>query len=105
MLTATVQKKTCQTNKYRGRIAINDDILKVLMDHGSGGALISVIARMANLSHRSVAEACQRLAAAGLVDSVRDDSNHIFRISENGIKFFFEFQRFLSILQTMNLRY
>lgn len=75
------------------------------MDCGSDGAFISAISRRANLSHDAVLEECQRLVEAGLVESVKDRRNHIFRINEKGIAFIFELRGFLTIVQTMNLRY
>ncbi len=104
-ITMIPQKRAFQVSKYRSKMAIIADILEVLMDCGSDGAIVSVIARRANLSHYIVIEECQRLGDAGLVESVRNKRNHIFRISEEGIKFFIEFQRFLTLVQTMNMRY
>ncbi|TLX76852.1 MAG: winged helix DNA-binding protein [Thaumarchaeota archaeon] len=81
------------------------DILGVTMDGGTQGVIVSAISRRANLSHYAVLEKCQKLIDAGLVESMRDDRNRLFVITEKGIKFFQEFQRFQNIVQTMNLRY
>jgi len=81
------------------------DILGVTMDGGTQGVIVSAISRRANLSHYAVLEKCQKLIDAGLVESMKDDRNRLFVITEKGIKFFQEFQRFQNIVQLMNLRY
>ena len=81
------------------------DILGVTMDGGTQGVIVSAISRRANLSHYAVLEKCQKLIDAGLVESMKDDRNRLFVITEKGIRFFQEFQRFQNIVQTMNLRY
>ena len=91
--------------QYRSEMGIIADILGVTMDGGTQGVIVSAISRRANLSHYAVLEKCQKLIDAGLVESMRDDRNRLFVITEKGIKFFQEFQRFQNIVQTMNLRY
>ena len=81
------------------------DILGVTMDGGTQGVIVSAISRRANLSHYAVLEKCQKLIDAGLVESMKDNRNRLFVITEKGIRFFQEFQRFQSIVQMMNLRY
>ena len=91
--------------QYRSEMGIIADILGVTMDGGSQGVIVSAISRRANLSHYAVLEKCQKLIDAGLVESIKDDRNRLFMITEKGIRFFQEFQRFQNIVQTMNLRY
>ena len=81
------------------------DILGVTMDGGTQGVIVSAISRRANLSHYAVLDKCQKLINAGLVDSMKDNRNRLFVITEKGIRFFQEFQRFQSLVQSMNLRY
>ena len=81
------------------------DILGVTMDGGVQGVIVSAISRRANLSHYAVLEKCQKLIEAGLVESMRADRNRLFRITEKGIMFFQEFQRFQGVVQGLNLRY
>ena len=81
------------------------DSLGVTMDGGTQGVIVSAISRRANLSHYAVLEKCQKLIDAGLVNSMKDARNRLFVITEKGIRFFHEFQRFQDIVQTMNLRY
>jgi predicted transcriptional regulator len=106
MHTITQQRQSFQVCKYRRtKTSITADILGVLIDYGIDGALISTISRRANLSHNAALEKCQRLEDAGLVESIKDKRNHIYRINEKGIKFFFEFQRFLGIVKEISLKY
>jgi len=91
--------------QYRSEMGIIADILGVTMDGGTQGVIVSAISRRANLSHYAVLEKCQKLIDAGLVDSMKDNRNRLFVITEKGIRFFQEFQRFQNIVQMMNLRY
>lgn len=86
-------------------MGIMADILGVTMDGGTQGVIVSAVSRRANLSHYAVLDKCQKLIDAGLVDSMKDNRNRLFVITEKGIKFFQEFQRFQSLVQSMNLRY
>lgn len=81
------------------------DILGVAMDGGTQGVIVSAISRRANLSHYAVLDKCQKLIDAGLVNSMKDNRNRLFVITEKGIRFFQEFQRFQTLVQSMNLRY
>jgi predicted transcriptional regulator len=91
--------------QYRSEMGIIADILGVTMDGGIQGVIVSAISRRANLSHYAVLEKCQKLIDAGLVESMKDDRNRLFRITEKGIRFFQEFQRFQNVVQGLNLRY
>src|SRR5574340_295288 len=91
--------------QYRSEMGIIADILGVTMDGGVQGVIISAISRRANLSHYAVLEKCQKLIDAGLVESMKDDRNRLFKITEKGIKFFQEFQRFQGVVQKLNRRY
>lgn len=81
------------------------DILSVAMDGGAQGVIVSAISRRANLSHYAVLEKCQKLIDAGLIESIKVDRNRLFKVTEKGIRFFQEFQRFQGVMQGLNLRY
>jgi len=81
------------------------DILNVTMDGGSQGVIVSAISRKANLSHYAVLDKCEKLVTAGIIDTKKDERNRLFAITEKGITFFKEFQRFQELVQSMNLRY
>ncbi|MCH8972569.1 MAG: transcriptional regulator [Thaumarchaeota archaeon] len=91
--------------QYRSEMGIMGDILDVTMDGGREGVIVSAISRKANLSHYAVLDKCEKLITAGLVDSVKNNRNRLFMITEKGLKFFQEFRRFQDLVESMNLRY
>lgn len=105
MLNVVLRQKTNPSKQYRSEMGIIADILGVAMDCGAQGAIISSVARRANLSHYAVLDKCQKLIDAELVKSTKDNRNRIFIITEKGIRFFQEFQRFQTLIQSVNLRY
>jgi len=91
--------------QYRSEMGIMGDILDVTMDGGQTGVIVSAISRKANLSHYAVLDKCEKLINAGLMQSERLDRNRLFRITEKGHEFIQEFQKFQSLIESMNLRY
>ena len=91
--------------QYRSEMGIMGDILDVPADGGRGGVIVSAISRKANLSHYAVLDKCEKLVEAGLVESVKNDRNRVFLITEKGLQFFQEFKRFQGLVESMNLRY
>ena len=86
-------------------MGIMGDILDVTADGGRNGVIVSAISRKANLSHYAVLDKCEKLVDAGLVDSVKNERNRLFMITEKGMNFFQEFKRFQGLVDSMNLRY
>ena len=72
-------------------MGIMGDILDVTADGGRNGVIVSAISRKANLSHYAVLDKCEKLVA-GLVESVKNDRNRVFLITEKGLQFFPEVQ-------------
>ena len=97
--------KIMSKQQYRSEMGIISEILGVTMDSGRHGAIISSIARRANLSHYAVVEKCQKLIAAGLVESTNSNRNLTFVVTEKGIHFFQELQKFIEIVQSIKIRY
>jgi predicted transcriptional regulator len=93
------------SKQNRSQMGILGDVLEVTIQSGSQGVIISTITRKANLSYYAVLDKCQKLISAGLVESVKNDQNRIFMITEKGLSFFEEFRRFQSLVASMNLRY
>ena len=91
--------------QYRSEMGIMGDILDVTMDGGQHGVIISSISRKANLSHYAVLDKCEKLINAGLMLSERRDRNRLFKITEKGLDFIQEFQKFQYLIESMNLRY
>ena len=91
--------------QYRSEMGIISDILRVSMDYGRQGAIISYVARRANLSHYTAIEKCQKLVDFGLMESARDKRNRTYIITEKGIQFFQEMQKFIETVQEIKIRY
>jgi predicted transcriptional regulator len=90
--------------QYRAEIGIISDILQATTEHGNQGIGISSIARVANLSHYTAVEKCEKLISFGLMESRKDKRNHFFTITEKGILFFRELQRFEEYIQALKIR-
>ena len=86
-------------------MGIISDVLGVVMDSGKQGVIISSIARNANLSHYTALEKCQKLVGFGLMESMVDSKNRTFMITEKGILFFHEMQKFIELVQEVKIRY
>ena len=91
--------------QYRSEFGIISDVLQVTMDCGRRGALISSIAREANLSHYTAVEKCQKLVGFGLIESVNSKKNHAYSITEKGMQFFQEMRKFIDIIEQVKIRY
>ena len=89
--------------QYRAEIGIISDILRSTIEY-SGGIRISSISRVANLSHYTAVEKCEKLISFGLMESRKDKRNHVFTITEKGILFFRELQRFEEYIQALKIR-
>ncbi len=91
--------------QYRSEMGIMGDILDVTTSGGREGVIVSAISRKANLSHYAVLDKCQKLIEAGLVNSVKNERNRKYMVTEKGLQFVQEFQKFQSLVESMNLRY
>jgi len=91
--------------QYRSTLSITGEILEVCLDAGLEGILVSEISRKANLSYNAVIENCTKLIDAGLVRSFRNKRYYVFSITEKGIKFFKEFERFKDMIKELNIRF
>jgi len=91
--------------QYRSKIGIISEILSATMDSGKDGAMISSISRRTNLSHYALIENCQKLIDAGMMQSINNPRNHIFLITEKGIQFFRELQKFIEIARLVQMRF
>jgi predicted transcriptional regulator len=90
--------------QYRSELGIVSEILQVTMDCGLQGAIISSIARRANLSHYTAMEKCQKLLDFGLMEARIEKKSRSFVITEKGIQFYHQMQKFLEIAQEIKIR-
>jgi predicted transcriptional regulator len=91
--------------QYRSELGVISEILQVTMDCGMQGVIISSIARRVNLSHYTAMEKCQKLIDFGLLESKIDKKSRSFVITEKGMQFYKEMQKFLEIAQEIKIRY
>ena len=91
--------------QYRSELGIISEVLQITMDCGMQGAIISSIARRANLSHYTAMEKCQKLIDFELMGLRIDKKSRSFVITEKGIQFYHEMQKFLEIAQEIKIRY
>jgi predicted transcriptional regulator len=94
-----------QIKQNRTVLGIARDILQACMDAGIDGIMISKISQRANLSYSSAMNTCHKLINADMIRYVRNKRSHIFTITEKGIRFFKEFQKFQDTVREINIRY
>jgi predicted transcriptional regulator len=105
LINTFISYNSMSKQQYRSEMGIMGDILDVTMDGGQSGVIVSAISRRANLSHYAVLDKCEKLINAGLMQSERKDRNRFFRITDKGLDFIQEFQKFQNLIESMNLRY
>jgi len=88
--------------QYRTELVIISDILHATMDCGTSGTIISSIARRTNLSHNSAVEKCQKLIDSGLIETKSEKKKRFFVVTERGIEFFHQLQKFIEIVLEIN---
>lgn len=91
--------------QYRSALGITWDILQACMEAGIDGISVFKISQKANLSHSVIVDNCQKLENVGIVKTNRIKRKYIFTITEKGIKFFYELEKFKDTVQEMNIRY
>ncbi|MGB9125713.1 MAG: winged helix-turn-helix domain-containing protein [Nitrosotalea sp.] len=89
---------------YRTEIGMISDILRVAMDHGRQGTIITTIARNANLSHYTAMDKCQKLIDFGLIESKEYKRGNIFLITDKGMQFLSELEKFTEEAHALKIR-
>ncbi|MDE1728660.1 MAG: transcriptional regulator [Thaumarchaeota archaeon] len=90
---------------YRSELGMILDVLQVAKECGRQGTIITTIARRANLSHYAATDKCQKLIDFGLMKARPDKRSNFFIITEKGIQFYEELQRFTETIQAIRVRY
>ncbi len=90
---------------YRSEMGRISDVLQVAKECGREGAIITTIARRANLSHYAATDKCHKLIGFGLMEARSDKRSNFFIITEKGIQFYEELQRFTETMQEIRVRY
>ena len=91
--------------QYRSELGIISDVLQVALDSGRNGAIISTIARGANLSHYTAVEKCQKLVDFDLMETANKERSNSYAITEKGIQFFQEMRKFIEVVEQVKIRY
>jgi predicted transcriptional regulator len=86
-------------------MGILSDILTATREEGQNGIIISAISRKANLSHYAAVDKCNKLIEAGLIKMTTEARNKIFILTEKGIQFFEELERFQNLMKSLKLKY
>ena len=92
-------------SQYRSEMAMMHEILAITANGGHSGANISNISLKANLSHYVAIEKCEMLLDAGLMKQYKSERSRIYSVTEKGLIFFRELERFQNIVCSLNLRY
>ena len=103
MMVSSTGLKLESQRRNRSELGIVSDVQSVIAEAGQEGEIISKISRKANLSYDEAMGKCGKLAKEGLVYSVHNDKNRFFAITEKGIQFFQEFQKFNELVRSLNL--
>jgi predicted transcriptional regulator len=85
---------------YRSRVRIYYDILNAVLNQGH--ARISAIMRDANLPYDRLQRYLEELAEKGLLARHQDDPS-LFYVTEKGLRFVEEFQRFMRLARAFGL--
>jgi predicted transcriptional regulator len=91
--------------QYRSKMAQIHEILAIATEGGQYGTNVSNIAQKANLSHYTVIENCNQLIESGLIEQHLEKRSRVFQMTEKGMVFFNELDRFQNIVCSLNLRY
>ncbi len=85
---------------YRSRVRIYYDILDAVLNQGS--ARITAIMRDANLPYDRLQKYLEELVEKGLLARHPDDPS-LFHVTERGLRFIEEFQRFMRLARAFGL--
>ena len=89
----------------RTQICSLGDILSVIKEGGRDGIIISIISRRANLSHNVALQKCSKLSSAGLIEEKILEQRKAFHITEKGLDFLNEFEKFQILVKPFNLKF
>jgi predicted transcriptional regulator len=91
---------------YRSQVRIVADILSTAKEYGEGsqGVRITTLLRRANMPYTRLTRILQDLVKSGLMVEVEAERGTRYRISERGIKFLREYEKFREFAETFGLR-
>jgi predicted transcriptional regulator len=86
--------------RHRSELGILMDMLHIIADGGRDGVIVTDISRKSNAAHDMVIEKCKILLRSGIVESEVNGRNRIYRITQEGIKFFADVRNLQELVQS-----
>ena len=88
---------------YRNSTQIVADLLSTTRDAGREGIRKSVLTQRSNLSHSRLTTFLGRLTGSGLINEIRYDGKNTFVITEKGVLYLQEYQKFSELATSFGL--
>tara|TARA_B110000014_G_scaffold52368_1_gene35060 strand:- start:1459 stop:1776 length:318 start_codon:yes stop_codon:yes gene_type:complete len=89
--------------KYRTNMQIMGQVLDKMQDAGTQGLIISRLTQKANLSHDRLVSLTDNLIGSGLITKIEYDGRNSYVITEKGIMFLSEYQKFYDFANSFGL--
>ncbi len=89
--------------KYRTNMQIMAQVLDKMQDAGSQGLIISRLTQKANLSHDRLISLTNNLIGSGLITKIQFDGRNCYVITEKGMVFLSEYQKFYEFANSFGL--
>ena len=89
--------------KYRTNMQIMTQVLDKMQDAGTQGLIISRLTQKANLSHDRLISLTENLMGSGLITRFEYDGRNTYVITEKGLIFLSEYQKFYDFASSFGL--
>ena len=89
--------------KYRTHMQIMTQVLDKMQDAGTQGLIISRLTQKANLSHDRLVSLTENLIGSGLITKFEYDGRNTYVITEKGLIFLSEYQKFYDFASSFGL--
>ena len=89
--------------KYRTNMQIMTQVLDKMQDAGTHGLIISRLTQKANLSHDRLISLTENLIGSGLITKFEYDGRNTYVITEKGLVFLSEYQKFYDFASSYGL--
>ena len=89
--------------KYRTNMQIMTQVLDKMQDAGTQGLIISRLTQKANLSHDRLVSLTENLIGSGLITKFEYDGRNTYVITEKGLVFLSEYQKFYDFASSYGL--
>ena len=89
--------------KYRTNMQIMTQVLDKMQDAGTQGLIISRLTQKANLSHDRLVSLTENLIGSGLITKFEYDGRNTYVITEKGLIYLSEYQKFYDFASSFGL--